>query len=101
MRVWFNRTYATTCHTIAMLRANPAGRDVHIIATHVDPDSPVLAVADDALLEPPLDGADYVEWALQFAEEHHVDVLVPRFAMADLADALRRLRCRRHRVDLP
>ena len=87
MRVWFNRTYATTCHAIAQLRANPARRSVHVIASHTDPDSPVLAVADQAAAEPALTGSAYVEWALGFAARERVDVLVPRFGMADLADA--------------
>jgi biotin carboxylase len=89
LRIWFNRTYATNSHVIAMLRANPDGRPVHVLATHTDPDSPVLAAADEGYTEPPEDwpAADYVAWALDFAQRHAVDVFVPRFAMAALADA--------------
>jgi len=89
LRIWFNRTYATNSHIIAMLRANPDGRPVHVIATHTDPDSPVLAVSDQAYPEPPPDcqGADYATWALGFARQHGVDVVVPRVGMAELADA--------------
>jgi biotin carboxylase len=87
MRVWFNRTYATTCHLIADLRANPDGRPVHVISTHLDPDSPVLAVSDHAELEPLLAAEEYVDWAIGFAEQHRIDVLVPRYRMAELADA--------------
>lgn len=89
LRIWFNRTYATNSHVIAMLRANPDGRPVHVIGTHADPDSPVLAVSDEAYPEPPWDcqGADYVAWALAFAGGHGVEVFIPRVGMADLADA--------------
>jgi len=89
LRIWFNRTYATNSHIIAMLRANPDGRPVHLIGTHTDPDSPVLVACDEAYPEPPEDclAADYVAWALEFALEHRVGVFVPRLAMADLADA--------------
>lgn len=89
MRIWFNRTYATNSHIIEMLRANPDGRAIDVIATHVDPDSPVLVAADEAYPEPPeeLPRAEYVDWAIGFAHKHRVDVFVPRFAMADLADA--------------
>jgi len=90
MRVWFNRTYATTCHLISQVRQNPDGRAVHVISTHVDPDSPVLAVSDHAELEPTIGPHEYVEWALQFALSQRVDVLVPRFAMAELAEARER-----------
>jgi biotin carboxylase len=89
LRIWFNRTYETNSHIIDMLRANPDGQPIHVIGTHVDPDSPVLVASDEAWPEPP-DGcraADYVGWALEFAREHRVDVFVPRLAMADLADA--------------
>jgi biotin carboxylase len=89
LRIWFNRTYATNSHVIAMLRANPDGRAVHVIGTHVDPDSPVLVASDEAHPEPPEDcpAPDYVAWALDFACRHAVDVFVPRFGMAALADA--------------
>lgn len=85
-RIWFNRAYATTCHTIAMLRDNPQRRPVHVIATHTDADSPVLAAADRAAPEPDRD-ADYLAWALAFARRNRVDVLVPRDHMAELAAA--------------
>jgi biotin carboxylase len=89
LRIWFNRTYATNSHIIAMLRANPDGRPVHVIGTHIDADSPVLAVCDEAYPEPHEDcpAVDYVAWALEFARDHGVDVFFPRLAMADLADA--------------
>jgi biotin carboxylase len=93
-RIWFNRTYATNHHFIGLLRANPDGRALHILGTHTDPDSPVLAACDETYPEPDLAsgpsrsaGAAYVDWALGFAREHEVQLLVPRAHMADLADA--------------
>ncbi|GAA5003074.1 hypothetical protein GCM10025734_40170 [Kitasatospora paranensis] len=50
VRVWLNRTYAENVFFIDLLRAAP--RPVEIHATHVDPDSPVLAAADFGSLEP-------------------------------------------------
>jgi biotin carboxylase len=87
LRIWFNRTYATNSHVIAMLRANPGGRAVHVIGTHPDPDSPVLAACDQWAIEPELAAGEYVGWALQFAREHGVDLLIPRLHMAELAEA--------------
>lgn len=86
-RIWFNRAYATTCHVIRLLRENPQGRPVHVLATSSDPDSPVLAVADEAAGEPRAEADDYVAWALDLAARRHVDVLVPRYRMAELAAA--------------
>jgi biotin carboxylase len=87
LRIWFNRTYATNSHVIAMLRANPGGRALHVIGTHPDRDSPVLIACDESEVEPELAPADYVEWALEFANSHHVEVFIPRLNMAELADA--------------
>lgn len=87
LRVWFNHTYATNSHVIAMLRENPSGRAVRVIGTHGDRDSPVLRACDEAFAEPDVADTNYVAWALDFARTHRVDVLVPRLAMAELADA--------------
>jgi biotin carboxylase len=87
LRIWFNRTYATNRKVIAMLRANPDGRPLHVIGTHADPDSPVLTACDVAEREPDLPAAEYVDWALTFAARHRVEVLVPRLHMAELAAA--------------
>ncbi|MGI8666570.1 MAG: ATP-grasp domain-containing protein [Jatrophihabitans sp.] len=87
LTIYFNRTYATNAQLIAMLRANPDGRPVRVIATHVDADSPVLAASDLALPEPGpgVRGEDYLRWALAFTAEHRVDVFVPRLELAALA----------------
>lgn len=86
-RIWFNRSFATTSHLVAMLRDNPEGRRVEVIGSHPDPDSPALAGCDESYVEPVLPAIEYVQWALQFAREHDVTVLFPRLAMAELADA--------------
>jgi biotin carboxylase len=89
IRFWFNRTYATNSHVIAMLRDNPDGDLVHVVGSHTDPDSPVLAACDEVYPEP-ADLVDYVDWALEFAQEHRIDVFVPLAGMADISDALDR-----------
>lgn len=78
LRVWLNRTYATNFHFVGMVKDNPDSRPVHVIATHVDANSPVLAAADTAVVEPEgLPAEDYVDWALSFAVEHAVEVFWP------------------------
>lgn len=89
-RIWFNRAYESAARVIEMLRANPDGRALQVVGTHTDPDSPVLRVCDESYPEPDIDAADYVEWALEFAREHGVDVLVPRVHLAELAAAKQR-----------
>ncbi|MFF4470574.1 ATP-grasp domain-containing protein [Streptomyces sp. NPDC001599] len=79
VRVWLNRTYAENVFFMDQLRRNPADRAVEIHATHGDPDSPVLAAADTAELEPEgLSPAGYVEYALAQCARRGIDVFVPR-----------------------
>jgi biotin carboxylase len=86
-RLWFNRTYATTWHLIGMIRANPDGRAVHVLGSHTDGSSPVLAACDQTLIEPRLDPDAYVEWALEVARVEQIDVFVPRANMGALSAA--------------
>lgn len=79
VRVWLNRTYAENVFFVDQLRRNPGDRAVEIHATHGDPDSPVLAAADTAELEPEgLSPAAYVEYALAQCARRGIDVFVPR-----------------------
>ena len=79
VRVWLNRTYAENVFFMDQLRRNPCDRAVKIHATHGDADSPVLAAADTAELEPEgLSPAAYVEYALDQCTRRGIDVFVPR-----------------------
>ncbi|MFJ2609084.1 ATP-grasp domain-containing protein [Streptomyces sp. NPDC091279] len=79
VRVWLNRTYAENVFFMDQLRRNPSDRAVEIHATHGDADSPVLAAADTAELEPEgLSPAGYVEFALDQCARRSIDVFVPR-----------------------
>ncbi|MCF3129384.1 ATP-grasp domain-containing protein [Streptomyces olivochromogenes] len=83
VRVWLNRTYAENVFFLDQLRRNPSDRAVEIHATHGDPDSPVLAAADTADLEPEgLSPAAYMEYALDQCVRRGIDVFVPRLHQA-------------------
>ncbi|MEU1185035.1 ATP-grasp domain-containing protein [Streptomyces sp. NPDC005820] len=83
VRVWLNRTYAENVFFMDQLRRNPSDRAVEIHATHGDADSPVLAAADTADLEPEgLSPAAYVEYALDQCQRRGIDVFVPRLQQA-------------------
>ncbi|MGW1536013.1 ATP-grasp domain-containing protein [Streptomyces aureus] len=78
VRVWLNRTYAENVFFMDQLRNNPQHRAVEIHATHGDADSPVLAAADTAEMEPEgLSPRGYVEYALDLCARRSVDVFVP------------------------
>ncbi|HEY5836750.1 ATP-grasp domain-containing protein [Streptomyces sp.] len=86
VRVWLNRTYAENVFFIEQLRHNPQDRPVDIHATHADPDSPVLAAADTAALEPEgLSPAAYLEYALDQCAKRGIDVFVPVLHQSVLA----------------
>ncbi|MEV6591128.1 ATP-grasp domain-containing protein [Streptomyces acidicola] len=86
VRVWLNRTYAENVFFMDQLRSNPHSHPVEIHATHGDPDSPVLAAADTADLEPEgLSPAAYVEFALDQCQRRGIDVFVPRLHQATIA----------------
>lgn len=55
LTIYFNRTYATNVHVIDLMRDNPDGRAVKVIATHSDPSSPMLHASDVAAAEPDAD----------------------------------------------
>lgn len=79
VRVWLNRTYAENVFFMDQLRRNPSDRAVEIHATHADANSPVLAAADTADLEPDgLSPAAYVEFALDQCARRGIDVFIPR-----------------------
>ncbi len=89
LRIWVNRSYATTLHAVHGLRDNPDGVDVTVVGTHADRDSPVLTGCDEVADEPPPDvtGDRYGEWALDFAARHRIDVLWPRYEQEAVARA--------------
>lgn len=95
LRIWLNRTYATHAHTIGLLRANPESEPVHVTATHVDPSSPVMLVADETEPEPSgpagseLSDEAYVAWALDLCARRSIDIFWPRQRLAAIAAARR------------
>jgi hypothetical protein len=83
VRVWLNRTYAENVFFMDQLRNNPQHRAVEIHATHGDADSPVLAAADTAEMEPEdLSPRAYAEYALDMCARRSIDVFVPRLHQA-------------------
>ncbi len=77
-RIWINRARTYKAHLIDMLRNNPDGAPVTLYATH-PLEGPALKRADYAFREPDrdVDDEDYITWALDFAEKHRIDILIP------------------------
>lgn len=77
IRLWFGRNVSGTYQLIAWLRANVDGLPITVLGTYPRPDHLMLQACDEAAIEPLVPADEYVEWALEFAQEHAVDVFVP------------------------
>lgn len=87
LRIWINRSYSTTANAIVALHREPPAGGVHVLGTHVDPTSPVLAVCDVTEAEPDVEDDAYLSWALDLCRRHRIDVIVPRAHAHTLASA--------------
>lgn len=86
VRIWLNRTFSTNLHVVNMLRNNADGVDVTVLVSDPDTASPVWAAADERYTEPAhLPKAAYLDWAVAFARDHRVDVLIPTMYQEVLA----------------
>lgn len=86
--IWFNHAYASTRDALTMIRdgARVARRQVRLLASHRDPNAPVLEAADETFVEPALaDDAAYLAWCLDICRARRVDLFVPGFGKARLA----------------
>ena len=79
LRIWLNHTYATNYWIAKMIKDNPDGMPVVLLTTGKNPLSPVLQAGDYMEIEPPGEvvGDEYVDWTLDFARQHNVDVFIP------------------------
>ena len=85
IRIWYNHGYSQTRDALALLRRADA-EGLVLLATHSNPLAPVFLIADVIAVEPDTSRATpdqetvYVDWCLDFARTHKVDVFVPQRA---------------------
>jgi hypothetical protein len=79
VRIWVNRSWATTVHSLRLIRSNPDAEPVFLLGTHADPDSPVLTECDERAPELEAEGDAYVDAALELCARQRIDVFVPRW----------------------
>jgi len=77
VRLWYGRNVSGTFQLIRYLRANADDMAITVIGTYPRPDHVMLQACDEAAVEPVVPAEDYVDWAVEFAEKHRVDVFVP------------------------
>jgi biotin carboxylase len=78
MRIWFNRWFTTVSHYIDLIRANPEGRRFVIFGTHPNKDALYLQNCDFAFTEPDISGEEYIDFCLDFCQQHGIDIFIPR-----------------------
>lgn len=88
--IYFNRWFSSVYHYIGMIRDNPDGQRFTFYGTHPDPGHLSLQACDHAEQEPVLDGAEYVDYALDFCRRNDIGVFIPRLHMLDIAKEARR-----------
>lgn len=88
LRIWLNHTYATNYWIAKMIKDNPDGVPVFLLTTGKNPLSPVLQAGDYMEIEPPEEvvGDEYVNWTLNFARTHQVDVFIPMREIGAIAE---------------
>lgn len=76
-KIWFTNGLSSTADAIAMMRADPAARELSFMASHVDIDNPVREMADQFVLEPvDFSNTNYAEWVLETALQNKVAMIV-------------------------
>lgn len=78
MRIWFNRWFTTVTHFMDMIRSNDDGRKFVIYGTHSNKDALYLQNCDYAFTEPTVSGDPYIDFCLEFCQQHKIDIFIPR-----------------------
>jgi hypothetical protein len=77
MKIWFTKGLSNTRDAISLIKSDPVGREMTLIASHLDPDAPVGSVADEFLVEPKtIQDSDYADWVLAEAQARGVDLVM-------------------------
>ena len=86
--VWYNSGLGDLYHCARLLREAADGR-ILVIASHTDPEAPILQASDRAFAEPPrgIESEAYVQWALDVCHAHGVNLFVPSRQAFALAEA--------------
>lgn len=77
MKTWFTKGLSNTRDAISLIKSDPMGQGMTLVASHLDPDAPVAAVADEFLVEPKtIADSAYADWVLAEAQARDVNLVV-------------------------
>lgn len=89
VRVWINRAGPSKIHAVRMLHENADGTPVYVVTSRpADGNGAVATVSDEHRVEPDWSTPDdeYGQWAVEFARQYKIDVIMPTCRIAALAD---------------
>lgn len=75
MRIWFNHWFSTAYDLIELIKKDE--KDVEIIGSNKRVNSIIRLVCDEWYQEPE-SNENYIEYCLNFCEEHKIDIFIPR-----------------------
>lgn len=84
IRVWFNHWFSTSYRLIELMKAD-ANKKIHIIGSNMRKNSVIQKVCDEWYEEPTCEGAEYINYCLDFCKSRQVDVFVPRRNMLSIS----------------
>ncbi|MBL8820180.1 MAG: ATP-grasp domain-containing protein [Planctomyces sp.] len=86
--VWFNKNISSIYNVVEIIRAAQQPGEFRILCSHTQPDAPALKIANAAEVEPRAIGERaYLEYCLEIAKRHRVDVFVPGKMIREIVQA--------------
>ena len=77
MRIWFNKTFSTISAVFRDLRQSTSDGEITLVCTHSHLTASAFLAADESYLEPDLIGMAYVEWCVDFCQQHQINLFWP------------------------
>ncbi len=79
IRVWISHWFSTAYHFVQAIRHNSDQQAFYILGSNEKPHSVVLSACDASFVEPPVQGAAYVEYALEVCRRERIRVFIPSY----------------------
>jgi hypothetical protein len=78
MKIYFNRSFSATSHSINALKQTWRHEPLEVIVSHGQRDRALDRSADVFTIEPKFEGEAYLEWILSHCQKHDVRFFLPR-----------------------
>ena len=93
-RVWFNHWFSTAYNIINLLKEENPG--LIVIGSNQREQSVIKNVCDEWYIEPALEGDNYIDFCINFCQEHNIDVFIPRRNLVEVSKNISRF----HAIDV-